>query len=241
MKTTPSRIFILIVFACVLCATSALAADVFHNESEAGVVIASGNTRSQSYNFKQINTQTLNKDLIKFEGRLLKTSNRSIETARFWTLGLRYERELTPVFSLFAAETLESDRFAGYLQRYNSDLGGKYFFYKEELFTWSAEAGYRYSIENRAAGQSKFHYLRAYTEALKGWSKSVSTKAWLEYLPNLTAGQDYKVNGEASVSAALTEIFSIKTAYLVKYEHQPAPPATERTNTWFTTALVAQF
>ncbi len=221
---------------------SAVPAEGFRNESEAGVVITSGNARSQNYQFKQSDVYRWESNLLKAEGRFLKSSSRGVETARFWTVGARYERELLDRFSLFAAQNIESDRFAGYLQRYNSDVGGKYFFVKEEAFSWLGEAGYRYTAENRIdASRRNTSALRFYTEANRSWNTSVSSKLWIEYLPNLTASKEYRINAEASLSAALSDVFSVKTAYLLKFNHFPAPGATEKTDTWFTTSLVAQF
>jgi putative salt-induced outer membrane protein len=198
---------------------------------------------TQSLNFAQSNTygwdESLN--LVKFNGKYLDTSNNSVATARYWTAGLRYERSVSQSFSLFAGQAVESDIFSGYNQRYNSDLGGKYFIYKEDAFAWSVEAGYRYTIENRLLGQVHQNYLRAYTEATRDWTKTFSTKADVEYLPNLTVSTDYQINSEVAASAAINDSFAIKVGYVVRYRNLPPPPAIHTTDTQFTTALVSKF
>ena len=92
-------------------------------------------------------------NLLKLTGSYLATRSLSsgnyIETAKSWDAGLRYERKIWEVFGAFADHIIESDIYAGYIQRNNSDLGGKYFLVKAKDLTWSAEAGYRYTFEMR--------------------------------------------------------------------------------------------
>ena len=214
----------------------------FANESELGVVIAGGNTRTQSVSAKQENSYSWSSNLFKLNARYLRTTNKGAESARTWSLGLRYERELIERLSAFLGQAIESDKFAGIVQRYNTDVGAKYFFVKEETLKWLGEAGYRYTIENKTdASQTKSSYGRLYTEVEKAFNASVSARFWIEYLPNFTLSEDYQANAELSLSALLNSIFSVKTAYLVRYDHMPNPGIEFTTDSVFTTALVAKF
>jgi putative salt-induced outer membrane protein YdiY len=195
----------------------------FHDESEAGIVVTGGNSSTQSYNFKTLTAYDWEQNTVKLSGKYLNTSANSINTAQYWTLGLRYERSLLDHLSVFAAQAIESDVFSGYLQRYNSDLGGKYYIYKEDAFYWDVEAGYRYTIENRFTGHKTF-----------------STKADVEFLPNLTTSSDYQINTDISVNAALNDVFAIKVGYGIKYRNTLITPAIYNTDSQFTTALVAK-
>lgn len=212
----------------------------FHDESEAGIVVTGGNSSTQSYNFKTLTAYDWEQNTLKLNGKYLNTSANSINTAQYWTLGLRYERSLLDRLSVFAAQAIESDVFSGYLQRYNSDLGGKYYLYKEDGFYWDAEAGYRYTIENRLTGQNTINYLRFYTEANRDWTKTFSTKADVEFLPNLTTSADYQINTDLSVNAAINDVFAIKVGYGIKYRNTLITPAIYNTDSQFTTALVAK-
>ena len=212
------------------------------NESELGVAVASGNTKSKTINAKQANAYKFDSNTLKFDARFLNTFANDVESARYLFGGLKYERELNDKFSLYVAEGFESDKFAGYHLRHLNDVGVKYNIIKEEMFYWFAEAGYRYTIEKFNNGTHDYkNSLRAYTELEKKWNPSVSTKYFVEYVPNLKESKDYQINTELSVSAALTSIFSIKSAYLLRYDHLPAATATTKTDTLLTTALVAKF
>lgn len=231
---------ILIASACALI-TSASYAN-WTNESELGILIAKGNSNSQSLTAKETAGYILNEDSsLKFTGRYLQTKISDIENARFWSAGLRYDRAINYRLGFYVGEMVESDKYAGYNQKYNSDIGLKYSIERGPKFTWDAEAGYRYTVEKQLTGlDKKLHYLRGYTEAVKIWSESVSTKLWFEYLPNLTTGTDYQMNTELSVTAVLNNMFAIKTGYLLRYDNLPNPGAV-KTDTLLTTSLVAKF
>jgi hypothetical protein len=118
-------------FVCALLATATVTAGAeetrlgLSNESEAGVVITGGNAKAQSFNFLQLNQYRWESDRLRFDGRFLKSSASGVESARSWLLGLRYERSLVDHLSGFAGQNVESDVFAGFLQRYNTDVGAK--------------------------------------------------------------------------------------------------------------------
>lgn len=214
---------------------------IFKNESELGIVITRGNTQTDTINAKQLNSYQWTKNLLRFNGGYLRSKTRGIESARAWSLGLRYERAVATRFSLFLAQAIESDRFAGYTQRLNTDLGGKYQLLKTEELSWLAEAGYRLQVEERTNGSRKnSNFARLYTEAENQFNKSVSGKFWAEYLPNFTDSRAYLVNAEASLTASLTSIFSARTGYLWKFQNQPASAA-KKTDMVYTASLVAKF
>lgn len=228
-------------FLLLMLASPSVRAD-FHNESDLGIVVTSGNSKSQNYSFKQLNTYDWGKNLAKLQGGYLRSVSSGVESALQWNLGTRYERELAERFSLFAGESVYGDRYAGYLQRYFTDLGGKYYFAKKETWYALGEAGYRFKHENPLKGpKTNEHQARLYAEGWFEWRKGISSKLWAEYLPNFTTSEDWQLNSEASISAMLTEIFSLKTAYLVKYDHLPTGGAAYKTDSTFTTALVAKF
>lgn len=214
----------------------------FNHESEAGLVITSGNSKTQSYNLAQLNKLTVSNHEFVLKGRYLQQKTTGVLSAKNWAIGLRYEFNFSKKFGLYAGELLESDIFAKYKQRYHSDLGAKYVFSSGDKFKWFAEAGYRFTKENRSSGESfNFHYMRLYSELEKKWNDKVSNQLWVEYLPNFTVGSDYQINAQLSTLALLDSIFSLKMAYLLRYDNLPAVGANYKTDNTFTTSLVAKF
>lgn len=212
------------------------------NESELGLIVTNGNSKVQSYNAKSTTKYLLDKNTFRLDANFLQSKQSGIRTSENWLLGLRYERELSSLLSIYAGQSVESDTFAGYLRRYNSDLGLKYFFDKKEKnFLWFAEAGYRFTHEREVSGiKHDFHKGRLYTEAEKYWAETTSTKLWVEYLPNFSETRSWLLNSEFSVSSALNTVFSVKSAFQVRYNHAPLVTDTIKTDTAFTSSLVAK-
>ncbi|MGZ3692660.1 MAG: DUF481 domain-containing protein [Bdellovibrionota bacterium] len=211
------------------------------NEDEVGVIVSTGNSRTQSLSAKQTTDYEWSSNSWHFKSSFLQSKNQGILNARRWDVGLRYEREFSHFWRAFTGETVESDPFAGYQQRYGTDIGAKYWIYREEKkFEWFTELGYRYQIENRTNGtQARDSLVRTYTEAERNWNPTASSKIWVEYLPNLSTGKAWQLNGEASSSFALYNAFSVKLAYLVKYNNSPTNA--KKTDTTYTTGLLAKF
>jgi putative salt-induced outer membrane protein len=229
-----------------LTALSALAADApntngWKNESQAGIVMTSGNTDTSTLSFGETASYQFTENLVKITGAYLYQKSGDVLSGKSWNLGVRYERILSEKFGVFAGETVEGNRFAGVNQRYSTDLGGKYTFVKDDTLTWFGEAGYRYTKENLTLLERKLHYARVYTEIEKKFTPTFSGKYWLEYLPNFTDSDDWQLNTEASVSAAISSLFSLKSAYLLKFDHQINAPGLVKTDKTFTTSLVAKF
>lgn len=220
------------------------------NESEAGIVSINGNTRSESFLFKQSNEYTRNKSKIKLNGNYIRNSSRdnatNITTSNEkWDAGLRYEYEIEKdKFSAFAGQNVESDKQSGIDRRYNSDLGGKYVIVKNETYNNFVELGYRFSkaeYVNDPTSDDTIHYARLYKEIEKKWNPTFSNKLWAEYLPNIEDFDDFLLNAELSFVASLTNIFSLKTGYLVKYDNEPPLGVAHKTDTTFSTSLIAKF
>lgn len=217
----------------------------FKADAEAGLVSSNGNTRSESYLTKGNLSYELDAYLVKVLGTYLRNKSRDNATNAItenekWDIGLRLEREVSDRLSVYLGQNMESDKLAGIDRRYNSDAGLKYMIAKAEGYYTFAEAGYRYTTEEYLDGTDEnFNFLRAYLETEKKWTPTFSSKMWVEYLPNLDKSEDYNVNAEASVNAALDSRFSIKTAYLVKYDNMPA--ALHKTDSLFSTSLIAKF
>ncbi|PWU14091.1 MAG: DUF481 domain-containing protein [Bdellovibrio sp.] len=214
------------------------------HESELGIVNVSGNATSESISAKQKTSYTFTDHTIVSTARYLNTRAASsggpeMDIARSWEVTLRYEFSISEAVSPYGGLGAESDVFAGYVQKDNRDLGAKYIFFKDQ---WFAEIGFRNSTVNAVGGGgvSTINYGRLYTEYNQTLSEPVSLRLWTEYLPNFANSAGYLLNGEASVSVMLNKIFSLKTAYLLRYNAGAVAPiaTTDRT---LTTTLVCKF
>lgn len=214
-------------------------------ESEASVVLVSGNVDTETYSGKTKNNWNFSEmDSAILFGKYLKGETDGIESARAWDAGVRYERVISKdIFSVYAQYMIESDPYNGvFLQRNNTDLGGKYFFVKSDSLTWLGELGFRNSsiIVRGLDGKSDQNFGRGYTEANSKLNETVSSKLWFEYLSNLKDSDKSLWNAEASISVVMTSLLSLKMAYLINHNDGAVAPLEKNTTTW-TTALVAKY
>jgi putative salt-induced outer membrane protein len=212
------------------------------DESELGVVVLNGTSQSQSLNIKQNTSYAWDGNVGRFNYTYMHLTTDGNEAANNWVVGLRYERELTRKLSPFLGESIESDIFAGFNTRTNTDVGLRYKAIDEDKTKWSLEGGYRYAYEDRVAPPNTQYQLgRLHTDLINTWSPTVSTTLMLEYLPNFTQSDAYRVNGEAALLSALDKTFSVKIAYSAKYDNLPPRDISARYQTVFTTSAVAKF
>lgn len=231
----------LMILAVFLISSQALA-EISH-KSELAVILKGGNSDSDSVSLTQKTTKEWTSDLVSLSGRYLVGSSSGILSARQWGIGLRYERKLSPKFSLYTGPTVEGDTFSGYEKRYNYDLGGKYTFFKENKKNYFFnETGYRYTSETLLTMVSNTsHKLRTYFEYGTSFSETAFFVMWVEILPDLSNSSNFLLNFEPSFNVALSSVLSLKLAYLGNFDNLPNVAGNDKLDYTFTTALVADF
>ncbi len=212
------------------------------NESELSMVNTGGNSELQAYNALTKNKYSFTKDSILFGGHYTYGEADNMLSARNWDVNAKYELGITETFSAVLGEVVEGNRFQDVKARYNTDLGAKYFMVKNDVQNWFFEGAYRYTSEDRYEAENVYqHKGRAYTEWGYKYSETLQWKLWLEYIPNFTDGRDWMMTGEASMTAILTSMFSLKVAYKGLYDNLPARPELKTYDYITTTSLVAKF
>jgi putative salt-induced outer membrane protein YdiY len=195
----------------------------FASESELGLALQSGNTRANRVALKQQTSYRWPEETIFAQARYLNANAAGVLSASSWSAALRYERRLVPQLGGFVGQSVESDLFAGYLQRYASDLGVRRTLWSSEETKGAAELGYRYQFENRVSGETAFgHIVRVYVEGLYQFDPKIRAVASVEALPSLRDSSDWRLNADLSVVADLTGRLALKTTYQMSYNHQPA-------------------
>ena len=215
---------------------------LFRNESELGYVLTSGNTDVASLSAKQHNRWEGSDNAFHFNARYLRSSNQGIEQSLFWSAGFKYERLFSSLISGYLGQLVESNIYQKINQRYASDAGVKLNFYKREKdLIWFAEAGYRFARENYPNNFQDLQFMRIYSEIENYWIESVSGKLNFEYLPNLTRWKGYQINSAFSLSAALSDYFSLKTSYEFRFNNEPPAGTLSNSDRVLITAFVAKF
>lgn len=211
-------------------------------EFEASLVLLTGNSDSESNFVKGNLVQTLGENRYTFKGDFARSESDDVETAKRWSLATRYDRLFRGFGSAFIGETFESNRYAGFSHRFNSDLGASWNAYRSSLIDLIAEGGYRNSRE-KETGSDDFETENKGRIKLESILKSKTFKLtlWVEYLPNFTNADNWQANSELSIRYVLNDLISLKTSYLVLYDHKPNDASLEETDTTLATSLVASF
>lgn len=233
-----------------LCAPAAMAADEaaeksWSDEAEFSYVTTGGNADVQTLSAKNRYKLGFADDytfLWKLEALKGKTDN--VLTAERYATDLRLEYAFNHAYLYGNAGWLQ-DTFAGLDQRTNRGIGGGYKFLDgpasflkleagvndvEESYTDSALNPDRSTTEGRLFGE----YTYAFTKKNR-FSQS------LELLRDLHDSTRYRANSETALIAALTDRFSVKLSYELRYNHRPVPETLRRTDRVLSTALVANF
>lgn len=213
------------------------------NESELALIQSGGNAEVQTNNAKTTNTYKWEKYSALFGGHYTYGETSDSVSVRNWDINGKVEQEVEPKLSVVVGEIIEGNRFTGIKARYNSDLGMKYYYTKTDLQNFFTEVSYRYAVEDRyePLENAYDHKARLYNEFDHKYSETLQYKLWLEYVPNFTESKDYLINGEVSVTAILSTMFSLKVAYRGLYDNQPADPGFKNYDYLTTTSLVAKF
>lgn len=213
------------------------------HESEISTITTGGNQNVETYLFKTLNQYSFDSKLAKLGGHYTYGEANEEVSARDWDVNGKFEQMVSPHLAWYLGEIIEGFRFQGVKARYNSDAGFKYYFIKTDLRNFVSEVGYRYTIEDRySPGENQFENKgRVFTE----WNEKVSAtfqyRLWAEYIPNFTNTSDYLVTYEASATAIMTSIFSLKVAYKGAYDEEPAIEGNKNYDYTWTTSLVAKF
>jgi putative salt-induced outer membrane protein len=212
----------------------------FSSESELGLSLISGNTDSNRISLRNQTSYRWEEETLQAQGRYLKSEANDVENAQNWALGARYERRLVPRLGLFLGQSLEADRFAGFRQRYATDLGLRHTHWRSPRSSAASELGYRYQVEHRVTEQTVIgHILRAYFEMASRLNANWTGLFSIEALPDVKNGEDWMTNVDLAVQSGITSRLALKTSYSFRYDNRPAGP--ERIDRVLTTSLVAKF
>lgn len=155
---------------------------------------------------------------------------------------MRYDRSFNVIFSIFTSELVESNRFLGFSRRYNTDVGTKYVFYLSKKNKSFFEVGHHYTLEKKMEQREmeKDSKARLFVESKYLFNKNSTGKLWVEYLYNFTEPKDAFASTEASMTVAITDMFSTKLAYKWLRDNDPEP-GNSKYDYVYTTSLIASF
>lgn len=239
-KTKMLRVLVFFLFV----ATAAFAEDrKWGDQAELSYVDTGGNTEVITLSAK--NTLTVNfSEKFKGEwevGALYGESDDKRNSERYHTK-LRGDYLLTRRFYTALMAGWAKDQFAGIDSRYYIGPAAGYRILTGPDHFLLAEAGVDYVNEEYTDDtDSDFLRGRAFAEYEYALTEKNRFSQSFEYLYDFDDSDNYNVISITALSSALSDIFSLKTTYEVRYDNEPVPDTLDETDTVLTVALVVNF
>ena len=198
-----------------------------------------------------------NTDTTTFAGRNLLTYRFATGTAWSWKVSglhndendrtsagnyateLRFDWHYTKKAYGYVLAGWYKDRFSGIDHRYYAGLGAGYRLLDGPKHFLAAEGGFNFTREDYINGQgSDFLTGRAFSKYEYAVTEKNKFSQSLEFLYDFTDASHFRVNSETALTAALTDVFSLKAAYTVRYDNEPIPEGLEKKDAVVSMALV---
>ena len=143
--------------------------------------------------------------------------------------------------SLYALLNYDRNRFANIGRRFEEGLGLGYTAIDRPKHRLTAELGGQF-VQQRNLDRVSDEFLAGRAAELYRYTfrENAYFEERVEFLPNLEANDDYRVNGEANLVAPLSRRIAIKLGYVVRFDNQPEP-GVEKTDRFFTSGLQIAF
>jgi putative salt-induced outer membrane protein len=198
-----------------------------------------------------------NTDTTSFAGRNLLTYRHAPGTAGSWKIGglhseeggrttaerfeteFRFDWRYTKRIYGYVLAGWSKDRFAGIDHRYYAGSGAGYRLLDGPRHFLAAEAGFNLTREDYINGEGNdFLTGRAFTKYEYAITEKNRFSQSLEFLYDFSDPSHFRVNSETALVASLTDIFSLKAGYAVRYDNEPIPAGLEKTDTILSMTLV---
>jgi putative salt-induced outer membrane protein len=198
------------------------------------VLTFSGNN-SLKYTFSESWTSTWD------VGLLYGKTDGDKNAERYYT-DLRTDYKASDRLYYYALGGWLKDPFAGIDERFYLGPGAGYKILTGKTHFLSTEASLNYATETYTDESDgdfmEGRFLGKYEYVFNPKTKFTQKG---EYLHNFDDSEKYRVNTVSSLTTQLTDMFSLKVKYEVKYQNKPSPETLENTDTLFSVALVVNF
>lgn len=236
----------------------------FHLHAAAGYSLNSGNTNTEAFNGDAKISQAINKNLFELTALMQYSKEDGKETKNRISGELIYSRALDDKTSLNYLAGYKDDKFSGYDYQFYTGPGAKYQFIKDEVQSFSMDANLLYaqdaisdtyhdSLGNIVdypypAGSINQH--DGHTDSYASYRlqgvydlqlrENVKFAQLLNYRSELGDTKNYFIFSKSTLSAKISDVFSVALNYYVDYANKPAADKTS-TDKILAFSLVADF
>jgi putative salt-induced outer membrane protein YdiY len=245
LKNQAARLVLTVLWIGTLSASVLKAEDAapknWKEKAEFSAVSANGNSKSTTLSFKNLFNYDWKRAALELDGGGLRSDSEGKTTAEQYYAGEKVSFKLTGKNYLFQKFRWDRNRFAGIQNRY--DLSGGF---GRHLLDWKndklfAEAGAGYINEERnAPPRNEFASGRAYAKYERTLSQTANFTQDIEYLANFKDDEDYRMNTETAVIAAISTHLSLKASFVWRRQNKP-PSGFIKDDTYTSLALIVNY
>lgn len=222
-------------------AEDAAPAKRWKNSTELSVVSTNGNSKTTTTSGKNTFGYNWDKTSLELIGGGLGSKSKGETTAEKYFASEKVARKITEKNYVFEKFAWDKDRFSGIRNRYDSGVGLGRHLIESAKNDLVAELGGGYVVEERVnARTNSFTSGRAYSKYVHTISDTSKFSQDAEYLHNFDDPDDFRVNTETALIAALSAHFSLKVSYTWKYVGVP-PVGFGHSDTTTSVALIANY
>jgi putative salt-induced outer membrane protein len=213
------------------------------DEAEFLYVQTSGNTEVLTMSFRNMLEYRFSEPLKGvWNISALKGDTDGEKTAERYYTDLRLDYLFTERLYAYGLGSWLKDEFAGYDSRYTIGPGGGYKLWIGPKHFLLAEAGLNYAREDYVGPKTEsFAEGRVFGKYEYAFTEKSRFSLGSEYLQDFSETDNYKLNTEAAIVSALSDNFSLKVSYEVRYQNRPIPEELEQTDTLFGAAIVVTY
>jgi len=215
---------------------------IWSDEAELSFVDTAGNTEVTTLSAKNNFVYRLAPERrIAWKLAVLYGETEGEKTAESYFTELRAEEDLSEKVGAYLLGGWLKDTFAGVDPRYYVGLGAIYKFLPGPVHLLVGEAGLTYTTEDYTDGTDKeFIGGRVFMKYELAFHENAKFTQTVEWLPDFENTDDWLLNSETAVLAALNSYLSLRTSYVVKYDNEPVA-GLEDTDTILSVALVVNY
>jgi putative salt-induced outer membrane protein YdiY len=250
-RNTMYRKIVLTGLMCIFAATPVLAQEeeseeekkkLWENQLGLSFVKTTGNSENQNFGLDFNSKREATPWGFEFRAFFNDGEDAGVKTVEQYYLGGRAFRKISERWDVFGGLNFAKDEFAGFELRTVVEVGVTYHALAGPKHHLSFDGGLTYTDEDRIDPNPD----ESWPGAVLGlayeykFSEKSSLTQTVVFYPNFDESDDWRLNAETGVTAALTDLLGLKFGYLYRYRNLPIGDA-DSTDTTTTMSVVLTF
>jgi putative salt-induced outer membrane protein YdiY len=215
---------------------------LWENQLGLSFVKTTGNSDNQNFGLDFNSKREATPWGFEFRAFFNSAEDSGVKTVEQYYLGGRAYRKIAKRWDVFGGLSFAKDEFAGFDLRTLVEAGVTYHALMGPKHHLSFDGGLTYTDEDRIDPNPD----ESWPGAVVGlayeykFSEKSSLTQTINFFPNFDESDDWRVNAETGLTAALTDLLGLKFGYIYRYRNLPIGDA-ESTDTTTTMSVVLTF